>query len=543
MAGAVSAGAYTAGALDYLIEALEEWQKRKDSHEPNTPNHRVEIPIIGGASAGGMTGAIAAAALQDKIDPVRSCSSDMMAPNPNNKFYHSWVDLISNDMLPALLDTSDISKNGLQSVLNATFIDRIADRAFKVSEAPKIHRKYIPDNLKVFVTLSNLQGMHFSLTFKSNSPKFDRYVVRSHNDYACFQLCNSENDYANDGWIPLNFKTNLNIDTIRNAAMATGAFPVGLKARKLSRGRKYMNDLDWFKAITSDAQNPFTQDPYNTVNVDGGMINNEPFDKIRAELIGETNQNELKDIHSYDKFKSTILMIDPFPCEPPDKFNSGTALNTIIGNTLNAILDQARIKQSTLIDAMNSQKAGQYLIAPVRYRQERGEKVQIDGDMAIACGALNGFGGFISKEFRIHDYFLGRANCEIFLRDYFTVPANTKNEIFVNGYSGIANRTAFSSIKDGSLQIIPIFSKRQDKPYIPVFSNTKEWPTVTYDQMKSTGKMLRRRVEKILFNIADYSRLEHALLWVGAKILINKKIAKSAVNTVVASLENHKLIQ
>jgi len=30
MAGAVSAGAYTAGAMDYLLEALESWQKAKD---------------------------------------------------------------------------------------------------------------------------------------------------------------------------------------------------------------------------------------------------------------------------------------------------------------------------------------------------------------------------------------------------------------------------------------------------------------------------------------------------------------------------------
>ena len=29
MAGAVSAGAYTAGVIDYLLEALTEWERRK----------------------------------------------------------------------------------------------------------------------------------------------------------------------------------------------------------------------------------------------------------------------------------------------------------------------------------------------------------------------------------------------------------------------------------------------------------------------------------------------------------------------------------
>lgn len=35
MAGAVSAGAYTAGVMDYLLEALNQWEKRR--HEPGGP--------------------------------------------------------------------------------------------------------------------------------------------------------------------------------------------------------------------------------------------------------------------------------------------------------------------------------------------------------------------------------------------------------------------------------------------------------------------------------------------------------------------------
>jgi predicted acylesterase/phospholipase RssA len=61
LAGAVSAGAYTAGVMDYLIEALEAWEKRRG--EEDVPTHRVVIPVIGGSSAGGMTAIIAARAL------------------------------------------------------------------------------------------------------------------------------------------------------------------------------------------------------------------------------------------------------------------------------------------------------------------------------------------------------------------------------------------------------------------------------------------------------------------------------------------------
>ncbi|NBR14881.1 MAG: hypothetical protein EBU01_09950, partial [Crocinitomicaceae bacterium] len=59
LAGAISAGAYTAGVIDYLIEALERWETEKKQNE-DIPKHRVVIEVIGGASAGGMTGIITA---------------------------------------------------------------------------------------------------------------------------------------------------------------------------------------------------------------------------------------------------------------------------------------------------------------------------------------------------------------------------------------------------------------------------------------------------------------------------------------------------
>jgi len=39
LAGAISAGAYTAGVLDFLFQALSEWEK--DRGKPGVPNHRV----------------------------------------------------------------------------------------------------------------------------------------------------------------------------------------------------------------------------------------------------------------------------------------------------------------------------------------------------------------------------------------------------------------------------------------------------------------------------------------------------------------------
>src|SRR5690349_1151112 len=76
MAGAISAGAYTAGVIDFLIEALDEWEaaKRHARENPDDPKsrecpmHEVKIKVMAGASAGGMTAAIAAGMLGMKYE-------------------------------------------------------------------------------------------------------------------------------------------------------------------------------------------------------------------------------------------------------------------------------------------------------------------------------------------------------------------------------------------------------------------------------------------------------------------------------------------
>jgi predicted acylesterase/phospholipase RssA len=77
MAGAVSAGAYTGGVLDYLLQTLDAWQQQKTGDDPRVPVHTISIDIISGASAGGITGAIAALALH-KENATRLCPANGM---------------------------------------------------------------------------------------------------------------------------------------------------------------------------------------------------------------------------------------------------------------------------------------------------------------------------------------------------------------------------------------------------------------------------------------------------------------------------------
>ncbi|MEO6633601.1 MAG: hypothetical protein ABIN13_17810, partial [Mucilaginibacter sp.] len=188
MAGAVSAGAYTAGVMDYLLEALAAYEKTRGQN--GFPSHKIEIPVMGGASAGGMTAIITAAALQQGITPITAPSDNPYDKRPENILYHSWVDLTARDMFSKMLATDDIDHE-VVSALNCQFIDEVAQRAIRPAGTVNWQEMpgFFPGKLKLFTTLSNLEGFTYDITFKSDAPGTRHpYYMQLHNDYACFEL-------------------------------------------------------------------------------------------------------------------------------------------------------------------------------------------------------------------------------------------------------------------------------------------------------------------------------------------------------------------
>ena len=515
MAGAVSAGAYTAGVMDYLLEALGEWEKRRE--QTGVPTHHVELPIIGGASAGGMTAVITAAALRRDLHHVEEPTSPITADIESNKLYHSWVDMTGPDMLTQMLDCSDIKSKEVYSALNSQCIDALADRAISNDPGDPVSLPaYLSPDLKIFTTLSNLEGFSFDVKFNSGDSEGAEYYMQLHNDYACFQLTDQAISGDNEGWIPLNFDDaqNGNIELAKKAGMATGAFPVGLKSRKVVRDPKYINALDWLKDVTSNTPVEANCQPidgkltmYESLNIDGGMINNEPFDRVRDYLDCKTGQDDPKDYENYDNFKSTILMIAPFPSTSPEPIDQNQNLPNVIALTLSAMISQMRARPMHVKNAFDINCAGQYVISPSR-KMKKGDadSEAMVGDKAIACGAMGGFSGFINKEFRVHDFFLGRYNCYIFLRDYFTIPASalTQNPIFREGYHGI-NIAQFESKNPkmkGQYQIIPIF-QQMDWPKMK-FRSGSDWPAIPEEDIKSFIPAIGDRAQTMAMNVIEW---------------------------------------
>ncbi|NUY79474.1 patatin-like phospholipase family protein [Flavobacterium sp. MAH-1] len=481
MAGAVSAGAYTAGVMDYLLEALEDWEKRRG--QSGVPTHQVTIPIMGGASAGGMTAMLTASTIRKEITPVTIPEKDkLLDEHPENKLYNSWVDLTHRDMFPKMLDTSDIDGGKIVSLLNSKFIDEVAEKMLGANSGElRKTPTYFESPVKVFTTLSNLGGFHYNVDFVSGRRK-EKYNMSVHNDYACFEVADESMTKFTPGWIPLDF-------TIESHNL---------------------------KQVSMEQRN-------------------ETLSKINS---------------MFESFENTILMIDPFPSKSPEEFKFSQGLFSVIGKTLSAMTSQMRAKPLDYRVSMLMADAGRFIISPSREIRDQNGKVvdELFGEKAIACGALAGFGGFLSKEFRIHDYYLGRYNCEIFLRDYFTVPpeALELNPIFAQGYAGI-DKTRFSTMATGEIryQIIPVFSPKPEPGTIkmPIFSGGTNWPLIKEDEIDKFSKPIKKRIQKIVMNAAEFGWFTSSLLWIGAKVVLNGLLAKKVMQAIKSSLKEWELMK
>lgn len=515
MAGAVSAGAYTAGVVDYLLEVLDQWEQSRGKE--GVPTHRVQLSIIGGASAGGLTGFLTAAAMNQRS---------------KNLFYKSWVAMLEDNMLGRLLDCSDLKETGLfKSFFNGDFTNKLASEAFSYSSADWNETpSYIDPQLKVFATLTNLEGFSYPISFNTDLKKQD-HIMSVHYDYACFQVAKQHSN-SNKGWIPVNLQTGLNANIFRDAALATGAFPLGLPARSLHRPINAILENKWI----NQAGLVFNQSHsnYHSVHVDGGLMNNEPFEKVR-ELLNELvleETNQINDFNSFDQFRSTVLMVDPFPGNLDERFFQEQSALDIAKQTLYAMMQQMKAKPAPIADVLSKNKAGQFLIAPVRYTLDNAH-TRIEGAKAIACGAINGFSGFICQDFREHDYALGRYNCEQFLRNHFTIPIEklASHPIFSLGYKGI-DLTPYTSSRSPSVQIIPVLGEQQQP---------KQWPMLSQDPILSQKPAIRKRIALLSKSLPLKGVSKH-LFYITGQLFLNRMATKKTHQFMIKQLIDHGLM-
>lgn len=415
MAGAVSAGAYTAGVLDFLTEALDEWYKAKSDGEA-VPPHEISIEVFSGASAGGMCAAISAAITQEEFEHIH----DPTKTGTTNKLYEAWVNKID---IHELLKTEDLKTGIISSLLDSTIIDTIARDA--LSPGPPKTRQYVSPHLTLFLTLTNLRGIPYAL-FQDPELTPDEYVTY-HADRLRFEMVDPGGTPRSPDARPLvRGGIGQMWDLLRTTAKATGAFPVFLASRILDRARADYSTPLWDSICPCGPAGapilpsfPTGDGPWTTVYVDGGVTNNSPF-TLAHDYLATLNppsagcQNE-RDAQSADR---AVLTIAPFPgnedFDKPYHAKSQSTLFSVMSNLLAALIAQSRFFGESLAIVTAEPTFSRFFIAPSDDRNK--------GKAPLQCGLLGAFGGFFERGFRAHDFQLGRRNCQAFLDKHFILP-------------------------------------------------------------------------------------------------------------------------
>ena len=482
LAGAVSAGAYTAGVMDFLIEALDEWHLHRQAN-PDIPQHNVELRIITGASAGGMNGAIAASACRYMFPPITE--NNASSCGSKNPFFNAWVKCID---ITRLLDSSDLkSATSLHSLLNSKRLDEIALNIVETKgngAANSYTRAWLADPFKLLLSVTNLRGVPYEVRFAGNTGYNHEMIM--HRDHIGFMVPVFKNvSTAPPDLVPLtipNTSKDPSWQMLAVASLATGAFPLVLGSRHLSRPR---SDYDYRfvfpyspGGLVYSRPRIDSSDTYNFIGVDGGTMNNEPFNLAHIELAGLKGKNP----RTGDKAHRAIIMVDPFT-EP--RSNNSEQDDSLIGvgkALASAFKAQTRFNQFDLTLAEAVDVYSRFMIAPSR--------LGIKGSRAIASGGMGGFLGFFCEEYRLHDYMLGRRNCHFFLRDWFVLPSN--NPLFSNWPEAAFNNSQFKSsntARTGHHQIIPLVGSAALNQKLPA------WPEGKFSGYESVRDKVEARLD------------------------------------------------
>ena len=419
LAGAISAGAYTAGVLDFLFQALSEWDANRD--RPDVPKHRVVLKVIAGASAGAITGALGAIALARGLAPrafdpdyTESCYPDSYANHQQIQYvlpslYQTWVILpamMSADGKSGLFATDDIrSEPGsgtplLRSLLNASLLDDIKRQAIEPLDDENSPigppAPFIAQRLHIYLTVSNMRGIPFRVEFGRSSYGMQTIGDRVH--YVITDLGTCDLSKPNS-WVEYDAKeasSTISVTTLPRrrgdqlgdwdfygtSALASGAFPVGLASRQLSFGWNHYLKRRYPIAIPPDVsiQPNFPPDiqqseAFTFESLDGGLVNNDPFDYAQYGLMGGPPIRA-----SGEAVQQAIVMVAPFP-EPPEFLSEGTptsAITAIVRALFPALVNQARFRTSELAPAVDERDFSRFLIAPLRRIPRTGPAAQPD---------------------------------------------------------------------------------------------------------------------------------------------------------------------
>jgi hypothetical protein len=512
LAGTLTAGAYTAGVLDYLLEALDTWQRAKDDGHPLAPRHEVIISTIAGTSGGGINGAIL----------LRGAGWQFChGPHKDNPLYSFWL---GGSTLEQLLAPGEAGVTpGLSSLLNCAAIDVHASKTVEFVGNPlgthgsPFHRAYLSDPLRLFVTVGNLTGVPYKIRLAGETRL--SHALCAHGDYLRFALAikggvaNEPQQRPDELALQSTTPAGTKWTYLRDAALASSAFPMAFLARPLLRpliASAYRvaaipgdNGEDQIAQLVPNWKTLLAGEPDRRqttfMNWDGGLFNNEPLELVRTALAGFSSRNA-RDPAKADR---AVILIDPFSDPETLARPAQGDLANLAGAAVTALIQQARFKPVDVALAYAEQVYSRFLIAPVGPGPDNS---RTEGQRAIASAGLGGFAGFVDPGFAAYDFSLGRANAYKFLAEHLALPLKDAkaNPIFSDDKWTPEQTKEYTFRSDGIdyLPFIPLMPSLREKP-----PQILAWPC------RDAVPDFRDAIEARLQFVYDMATVQIALPW------------------------------
>jgi hypothetical protein len=314
IAGAVSLGSFEAGVLFEVLDALAQHNRAAP------PETCISLDVLTGASAGGMTAAIAAQTMLYSWPAV--------ADPYDNPFYNAWVAGVD---MKGLLPLAASESAGM-SVFSSDFVEAVAERFLlgRYRQLPPPPPAPHPalnaaGTISLGLALSNLNGIDYQRQLLSGGAfNYTKFA-----DQISFLLGAATDSPA--AWTP-----------ITQAAVASGAFPLAFRPCDLSR-----NERDYATPFLT----PWPQSPRNFTYTDGGVFQNQPLG-LAKNLVDGIDQHQNSDTRSYLFISPKTLDSSVSPIAA-----KRAVFKTMTDALLNAIFNQAGfqdwIEAETVNDTVN----------------------------------------------------------------------------------------------------------------------------------------------------------------------------------------------
>jgi hypothetical protein len=232
-------------------------------------------------------------------------------------------------------------------------------------------------------------------------------------------------------------------------------------------------------------------------------------------------------------------MIDPLAAAPKPSAPTRADLFSVLGDLANTVIAGGRFLTADMTLIGDKDIFSRFQLVPLR----RGGADL--GEDALAGSALGALGGFCCRAFRVHDFLLGRANMQFYLRSELVLKGD--NKLFNNWTDD--QRKDFAV--DGQGQRIDPSLNRRAEYYLPIIPDRTEvpftdedpdWPANALDPRPLRGPF-KTRVEAVLKK-ARQQELPGILAWVASEGLINLlagPIAEAIVKQLSDDLRKKKL--